>query len=151
MEQLILIILGTIQAITIAAIPIYGAYITKRLERDGDVEIARIENSDDVAAAQSKVQIEYAESYKLLAAEARESIIEAKKAKEELRQLREYVNKLEKRVVELEEDGKRKDKLIADLQAAEKKKDREIKSLRTRLARIKGELDTGPLDTGSDK
>jgi SMC interacting uncharacterized protein involved in chromosome segregation len=147
MDNPLLIILGVIQAIFIVAIPAYMKYITAKIEREKATDIAKIENADDLTAVQIQVQREHSDSYRLLVEDTKNSIIEAKKTKEEMQQLREYVNRLELRIVELEKDGKRKDVLIAELQASEKKKDSEIRSLRQRIARIKGELDTGPLDS----
>lgn len=158
---------NAVKDIALVVIGGYWAYkklvAEKNIESTTQISVAEIQNKDDVTKANTELQITYAQAYQLLTDEAKKSIEESAKrsaqTEEEMRQLREYVNRLEQRVIELEESEKRKQKQLAeaeqqiadarkqisDLQATDKQKDKKINLLQQRLARIKGELDTGSL------
>ena len=141
-----------IQILVTAVVTLAGSYLVfkNRLKESGDsVEVARVNNQDDMVIAYGNLQSQLAKAAENMVAPLNLQIAEQQKRltmqSEEIRQLREYVKQksneqelLTKRVQHLEEENKSlRDRLDRALQREQ--------SLRERLNRIRQDIDTGEL------
>ena len=141
-----------------AVVSIAGAWFVfkgKKTEAGASVDVAKINNEDDVIGAYGSLQTQLAQAAENLVAPLNLQIKELQSrlglANEETKQLRDYVKQksseletISKRVAVLEEEN-------AVLRGRLEKALRAETRMREKLDRIRKDIDTGNLDTGVHK
>lgn len=151
-------LINILQIVVTAAVTLFGAWLVyrNRLKESGDsVEVARVNNADDMIAAYGTLQTQLAQAAENMVKPLNLQIADQQKRilqqAEEIKQLRDFVKeksqeqeKLTKRVAVLEDENQNlRNELARSLRVE--------KQLREKINRIRKDIDTGELSSSVHK
>lgn len=147
-----------LEIIITAMVSIAGTYFALRgrlVEARATVEVAKVQNEDDLMTAVAGLQSTYAETYRKLLEDMSEPLgklrRETTRLREELSEARGQIVQLQAEVKALRAEDEHKTQQIAALETSLEKERKQTVTLRQRLDRIKREIDTGPFKSGPHK